>query len=366
MDKATEDASIFAPIDDDQVFDGEEELPTTRSRIFSGSARSRGTHQRAPASAAYHAQGHHAPRPFVPNLRASMDGCCSSAPGCSWADQRRTYLTGIAPTFPLVRAWGSQMRCTGRLQNQDRINPEPGSAKWTHSLVPENEACPSLLHATPLQPGSPTKSSRRATGSNSLHPADQSLAMPTTGKVSHIFTAEVAWFTPVTFKRVPPGHAFRGGRRQPLGMRAEHWFNWGNDAGVCLHRHRHDRWCCLPLPSFWTGHASCETLRRAPTTPHDVLLASARSESLAAAKKQSVMATAGHLQHSVGCPDGASKMIKSIQCFAGSDCSWNLVALDLKAAFQHVSSRAMLHTIEQHESEASTTRLCPYPRQQRH
>ena len=172
--------------------------------------------------------------------------------------------------------------------------PRPGSAKWPHSPALENEACPSLLHATPLQSRSPTKSSRRATGSNSLHPADQSPAMPTTGKVSHIFTAEVAGFTPVTFKRVPPGHAFRGRRRQPLGMRAEHWYNWGNDAGACLNRHRLDRWCCPPIPYFWTGHASCQTLRGTPTTPHHVLLASARSEGLAAAKQQWVMATAGY------------------------------------------------------------------------
>ena len=162
------------------------------------------------------------------------------------------------------------------------------------------------------------------------------------------------------------GHAFRGGRRQPLGMRAEHWYNWGNDAGACLNRHRHDRWCCPPIRSFWTGHASCQTLRRTPTTPHDVLLASARSEGRTAAKKQSVMATVEHLQRSVGCPDGASKMSKSVRCFAEHVCSWILVALDLKAAFQHVSSRAMLHSIEQHEPEGSTTQLCPYPRQQRH
>ena len=292
-------------------------------------------------------------------LRASMDGCCSSAPGCSWADQRRTYLTGTAPTFPLVPALGQPNAMQPPFPRQapkPRQNkPRPGSAEWPHSPALEDEACPSLLRATLLQPRSPTKSSRRAAGSNRqglphLHCRS--------GRVhsKHLQTRATR----------TTGHALRGGRRQPLVMRAEHWYNWSNDAGVSLNGHRHDRWCCPPIPSFWRGHASCQTFRRRPTTPHDVLLASARSEGLAAAKKQSVMATAGHLQRSVGCPDGASKMIKSIQCFAESDCSWILVALDLKAAFQHVSSRAMLHTIEQHESEASTTHLCPYPRQQRH
>ena len=96
-----------------------------------------------------------------------------------------------------------------------------------------------------------------------------------------------------------------------------------------------------------------DSVLQAVATPHDVLLSSARSEGLAAAKKQPVMATVVHLQQSVGCVDGVSHVIKSIQCFVESDYSWIL----------HVSSRAMLHSIEQHDSEGSTTRLCPYPRQ---
>ena len=69
-----------------------------------------------------------------------------------------------------------------------------------------------------------------------------------------------------------------------------------------------------------------------------------------AAKKPSVIAAAGALQHGVGCQDGANKMIKSIQYFAEAD----LVALDLKAAFQNVSRRAMLHSLGQHDPDLAT------------
>ena len=64
-----------------------------------------------------------------------------------------------------------------------------------------------------------------------------------------------------------------------------------------------------------------------------------------AAKKPSVMAAAGTLQHGVGCQDGANKMFKSVQYFAEADPSRILAALDLKAAFQNVSRRSMLHSL---------------------
>ena len=47
-------------------------------------------------------------------------------------------------------------------------------------------------------------------------------------------------------------------------------------------------------------------------------------------------------------------MIKSIQYFAEADQSRVLAALDLKAAFQNVSRRSMLHSLGQHDPELAT------------
>ena len=56
-----------------------------------------------------------------------------------------------------------------------------------------------------------------------------------------------------------------------------------------------------------------------------------------AAKKESVAKCAGPLQYGVGRPDGANTMV--------------LVALDLKAAFQNVSRRAMLYSMAQTDAD---------------
>ena len=53
-----------------------------------------------------------------------------------------------------------------------------------------------------------------------------------------------------------------------------------------------------------------------------------------AAKKPSVLAAAGTLQHGVGWQDGANKMVKSIQHFAEANPTRVLVAHDVQATFQ--------------------------------
>ena len=70
-----------------------------------------------------------------------------------------------------------------------------------------------------------------------------------------------------------------------------------------------------------------------------------------AAKKESVAKCAGPLQYGVGRPDGANSMIKTIQHLAEADNSRVLVALDLRAAFQNVSRRAMLFSIAQTDAD---------------
>ena len=57
------------------------------------------------------------------------------------------------------------------------------------------------------------------------------------------------------------------------------------------------------------------------------------------------------LHYGVGRPDGANTMIKTISYLAEADPARVLVALDLKAAFQNHSRRAMLFSIEQNNAD---------------
>ena len=77
-------------------------------------------------------------------------------------------------------------------------------------------------------------------------------------------------------------------------------------------------------------------------------------KSVMAAKKESVAKCAGPFQYGVGRPDGANTMIKTIQYLAEADNSRVLVALDLKAALQNVSRRAMLRSIAQTDADLAT------------
>ena len=74
-------------------------------------------------------------------------------------------------------------------------------------------------------------------------------------------------------------------------------------------------------------------------------------KSVMTATKESVAKCAGPLQYGVGRADGANTMIKTIQYLAEADTSRVLVALDLKAAFQNVPRRAMLHSIAQTDAD---------------
>ena len=65
-----------------------------------------------------------------------------------------------------------------------------------------------------------------------------------------------------------------------------------------------------------------------------------------AAKKESVAKCAGSIQYGVGRSDGANTMIRTTHYLAEADPTGVLVALDLEAAFQNVSRRAMLNSME--------------------
>ena len=137
-------------------------------------------------------------------------------------------------------------------------------------------------------------------------------------------------------------------------MRAEHWCDFAEQAGdsnrfvqVVAH---------IAAAAF--AHTVLQYLRSGQVTPlaklpggHRPLLVMSflrrrALKSAMAAKKESAAESAGPLEHGVGRRDGANTMIKTIQYLAEADSTRVPVALDFKAAFQNVSRRAMLNSIE--------------------
>ena len=164
-------------------------------------------------------------------------------------------------------------------------------------------------------------------------------------------------FIPITLKRMP-----RLSEPGPLGMRAEHWYDFGTQAGdsdLFARIIAHIATATIPDAVLQYLRAGQVTPLAKPTGGHRPLLMMSFLRRLAlkaviAAKKTSITDAVGPLQHGVGCKDGANKMIKSIQYFAEADQSRVLVALDLKAAFQNVSRRQMLHSLSQHDPDLAT------------
>ena len=62
----------------------------------------------------------------------------------------------------------------------------------------------------------------------SLYPADPDPAVPVQTPVSNLFLSQVADLVPGTLRRMS-----RLGEPGPLGMRAEHWYDFGEQAGDC-------------------------------------------------------------------------------------------------------------------------------------
>ena len=142
-------------------------------------------------------------------------------------------------------------------------------------------------------------------------------------------------------------------------MSAEHWYDFGSLAGnsdLFVQVVAHIAAAAVPNSVLQYLRAGQITPHAKPTGCHRPLLMMSFLRRLAlksvmAAKKESVAKCAGPLQYGVGRPDGANTMIKTIQYLAEADNSRVLVALDLKAAFQNVSRRAMLHSIAQTDTD---------------
>ena len=191
----------------------------------------------------------------------------------------------------------------------------------------------------------------------SLYRVDPDPTVPSTARVSHVFTAEIMGFIPITLKRMP-----RPSEPGSLGMRAEHWYDFGAlalDSDLFARIITHIATATIPDAVLQYLRAGQVTPLAKPSGGHRPLLMMSFLRRLAltaiiAAKTPSVIAAAGPLQHGVGCQDGANKMIKSIQYFAEADEDRVWVALDMKAAFQNVSRRSMLLSLGQYDPDLAT------------
>ena len=181
-------------------------------------------------------------------------------------------------------------------------------------------------------------------------PAPRITTTPISNATHTAIQAQVA----LTLKRMP-----RLSEPGPLGMRAEHWYDYGKDAGDAsllaravaqlaigevppevLYFFRCGQ--IVPLPKPKGGHRPLlltEFLRRLAL------------KALMAVKRQSVTTAVGTLQYGVGAKDGASRMIKTIQQRAEDDHDRVLLALDVRAAFQNISRKAIIDALTNADPE---------------
>ena len=184
----------------------------------------------------------------------------------------------------------------------------------------------------------------------SLYPTDPEPPAPASASISALFLSEVAEQVPSTLRKMP-----RLSEPGPLDMRAEHWYDFGSLAGnsdLFVQVVAHIAAAAVPNSVLQYLRAGQITPLAKPTVGHrPSFLRRLALKSVMAAKQESVAKCAGPFQYGVGRPDGANTMIKTIQYLAEADNSRVLVALDLKAAFQNVSRRAMLRSIAQTDSD---------------
>ena len=106
----------------------------------------------------------------------------------------------------------------------------------------------------------------------SLYPADPEPPAPVQAPVSALFLSEVAEHVPTTLRKMP-----RLSEPGPLGMRAEHWYDFGSLAGdsdkfvqVIAHIAAAVPNSVLQYLKAGQITTACQTHRRPQTTPHDV------------------------------------------------------------------------------------------------
>ena len=174
-------------------------------------------------------------------------------------------------------------------------------------------------------------------------------AVPAQAFVANLFLSEVAELVPTTLRKMP-----RLGEPGPLGMRAEHRYDFGDQAGnsnLFVQVVAHFAVAAVRHSVLQYPRAGQITPLAKPTGGHRPLLmmfflCRLALKSVMAAKMESVAKCAGPPQYGVGRPEGANIVIKTIQYLAEADSCRVLVSLDLKTAFQNFSRRAMLFSIE--------------------
>ena len=114
-------------------------------------------------------------------------------------------------------------RCRTRCAERTSSRCSHVSAKLLLWRVPGKKEEPWQLPETRPQFQSPNKLFKR---SKSLYPADPEPLAPASTPISVLFLSEVAEHVPTTLRRMP-----RLSEPGPLGMRAEHWYDFGSLAG---------------------------------------------------------------------------------------------------------------------------------------
>ena len=292
--------------------------------------------------------------PLWPQSQLGKRWC--SAAGFFWDDLQSTPLRAIVRTswmrdWTMVRAEcdvapvQNTTRRTDKQQMQSRV-------RKVATLARTGEKGRALAAARNAPPVPVTEQIVQEI--KRLHPADPEPPAPAPVPVSALFLSEVAEHVPTAHRKMP-----RLSEPGPLGMRAEHWYDLGSLAGnsdLFVQVIAHMAAAAVPNPVLQYLKAGQITPLAKPTGGHRPLFMMSFLRRLAlksgmAAKTESVAKQAGPLQNGVGRPDGAKTMIKTIQYLAEADNPRVLVALDLKAAFQHVSRRAMLYSIAQTDAD---------------
>ena len=288
---------------------------------------------------------------------------CSAA-GSFWDDLQSTPLRATAHTF-WMRDWSSfglrigllsgpwyvlnvmLLRC--RTRRAERTSSRCQSRVRKVATLARTDEKGRALAAARNAPAVPV-TEPIVQEIKSLYPADPEPPAP----VSALFLSEVAWHVPITLRKMP-----RLSEPGPLGMRAEHRYDFGSLAGdsdLFVQVLAHIAAGAVPNSVLQYLKAGQITPLAKRTGGHRPLLMMSflrrrALKSVMVAKKESVAKCAGPLQYGVRRPDGAKTMIKTIQYLAEADNSRVLVALDLKAAFQNVSRRAMLYSVAQTDAD---------------
>ena len=227
---------------------------------------------------------HHSQQPFLTGIRASLESACFSAAGSFWDDLQSMRLRATVHTF-WMHDWNSFGLLSGPwyvlnvmlLRCRTRRAEQPRSKVAT--LASTGEKGRALAAAGNAPPVSVTEQIVQEI--KSLYPADPEPPAPASAPISALFLSEVAEFVPSTLRKMP-----RLSEPGPLGMRAEHWYDFGSLAGNSdLFVQVIADIAAAAVPKFsvtifesWTDHTTCQTCRGPQTTPHDVISPQTRSQ----------------------------------------------------------------------------------------